>query len=143
MAIIKDLPGVKIEIAANGVALKEHQDTEIAEEERTVTRYIEAVSGQIFAVSIQLLPQFQFKGNCVFFQIYADGTWADGPVINKGEHGLVRLSEGKDTADGKVRRYQFANLERGNVSRRKVSLVLLLTSAQSATGRSDMAKHPK
>lgn len=55
MAIADSLPGVKIEVIVDGSALKEYEepDAEDNEDEQgTVTRYIEAESAKVFAVSI-------------------------------------------------------------------------------------------
>lgn len=113
MAISDALPGVKIEVIVNGAALKEHEDHELVEDRRTTTRYIEAVSGQVFAVAIKLLPSFEFKGDCVAFPIFADGTWVQAPHLYKGKSKTTYLSEGRDVGGGMVRECRFAALETG------------------------------
>ena len=113
MAIIDDLPGVVIEIIVKGTALKEYEDDELDEDERTVTRYIEAVSGQEFAVRIKRLPNCEFKGDCISFTITADGQDVDFPLLSKTKGRHTHLSEGKEEAGGYERKYRFADLETG------------------------------
>ena len=118
MAISDILPGVKIEIIVNGAALKEYEDDTVNDEERTVTRYVEAASGQVFEVLIEVSPAFKFEGERVRFQIHADGVCVDSPLIAKSAFNVTRLSEGREVAGGKVKRYRFASLETGNITSR-------------------------
>jgi hypothetical protein len=46
MAISEYLPGVVVDVQVNGTSLKEYQDPELEEQQRTTTRYVEAESGQ-------------------------------------------------------------------------------------------------
>jgi hypothetical protein len=119
MAVIDILPGVKVEVTVKGGALKEYEDPDIEEEERTVTRYIEAVSGQVFEISAIVLPNFKFKGNRISFQYFVDSTRIENISIKKNERDRNAISEGCDPGDGQIRKYRFATLEtcrRGTVS---------------------------
>ena len=117
MAIIDDIPGVRVEVIVEGSALQEHVDDDVEKSDRTITRYIKAVSDQVFAVSIELLPEFEFRGDCIGFDVYVDGVWIDGPLIRKDEYAYATLSEGRDTEDGKVKKFRFATFEPGDVPR--------------------------
>lgn len=115
MAISDSLPGVAIEILVDGRALKEYEDQD-AEEDReqdTVIRYIEAQSGKLFAVSIELLDEFEFDGTCIAFDIYVDGTFVHGPIIREFKDPRSRISEGRRIDVGKMRKYRFTTLETG------------------------------
>ena len=113
MVILADLPGVVVEVLVDGIPVKEHesQDQDQDEHDRTVTRYIEAASEQVFAVTVKLLPEFEFKGNCVVAKVFADGNYTDGAVFVKAEPARYFVSEGVDRRDGKIQKYRFAGLK--------------------------------
>lgn len=117
MAIIDDLPGVKIEVTVEGVAREEHTDPDVAEDERTITRYIEAATGQEFVVNIELLPDFEFKGTCVAFEVSIDGRQVDSPTLTKSSTFRTISSKGVELAGGMIRKYRFADLETGEFIR--------------------------
>jgi hypothetical protein len=112
MAISDDLPGIKVEVVVGGTAFTEydHDDTG---EVRTVTKYIEATSGRIFVVSIELLPSFKFKADCIAFDIEADGMMMDRPIILKTDKGRFRVVKGRRMSDTKVEKFQFSSLHTG------------------------------
>lgn len=99
-----------------GVDLKEHCDDEIAEEARTTTRYVEATSGQTFAIRMKVPRGFDFLGDGLSFEIQIDGTGLDHPLIFKGKcasKSFERYSEGVRPTKGTIRKYQFGALETG------------------------------
>lgn len=105
MAITDSLPGLAIEILVDGRALQEYEDEDADEdqEQDTVVRYIEAESGKVFAVSIELLEDFEFEGSCIAFDIFVDGTFVHGPIIRESIGCRSRISEGR-TEGGKISR---------------------------------------
>ena len=113
MAIIDELPGVMIEVTVHGEALNELREEGFVDDKRTVTRYLEAVSGQTFAISINLLPAFKFKGDAIAFRISADGKMVDTPIMLKQNIQRYAISQGLRTSDNSVRKYCFADLETG------------------------------
>lgn len=111
MAVTNGLASMKIEIIANGVAVVEHIDPDVVEDERTVARYIEAATGQEFYIQIELLPEFEFKGECAGFYISIDRVLVDTPMISKNAGFRSIKSKGVEIPGGMVRRYRFADLE--------------------------------
>lgn len=118
MAVIDILPGVQIELKANGTALKEYEDHNPKEGVRTVTRYVEVISGQEFVVSIKLLPNFVFRSDCVLFDLHADGGFTDTVAIGRAQFdsgGTSFESQGRTSGDW-LQRYRFATLETGEIT---------------------------
>ena len=107
MAVSDDLPGVEVEIVVKGKALKEYKEEHIEEDERTTTRYIEATSGQEFAIRMKLRSSFKFKGDCIAFYIGADGQSVDGIIISEEDRKHKRVSEGREEDGGFVRKYRL------------------------------------
>ncbi len=114
MVVTDDIPGLEVTVTVNDEALKEYHETGLDEGERMTTRYIEAVSGQQFAIKMRVDDSFLFKGNCISFHVYVDGQRAHAPFIKKITRTHGRISEGQNTNHGtKVKRYRFASLETG------------------------------
>ena len=98
MAISDDLPGVKVEVVVRGTKLEEH-DYDDTEEQRTITKYVEATSGQIFAVLINLLPSFEFQGGCIEFEVEADGMKMGNHIITQHSGHRSKRIEGRRLSD--------------------------------------------
>lgn len=113
MVVSEALPGLEIEITVDGCPLYEHQDPNEREtdEQRMTTRYVEVVSGQVFAISIKVLPQFQYEGDCIAFEIKADGELVADPVIRRTDDDQMSISEGLALPSGKVKKNTFADIE--------------------------------
>lgn len=112
MAVLTGLPGVVVEILVDGAALKEYETTDDdAEDDRTVTRYIEASSDQTFAVAIRLLPDFHFKDDCFGAEVEADGTRITKKGFHKRSTKRELISEGLACRNGKVQKYRFSGLK--------------------------------
>lgn len=113
MVVSEALPGLEIAITVDGIPLYEHRDpNEVEEDEpRTTTRYLEVTSGQVFAISIKVLPHFQYQGDCIAFNIRADGELVADPVIRRTDTVQAFISEGPALASGKVNKYTFADIE--------------------------------
>ncbi len=117
MAISEDAPQIEVTITVDGQAVKEYTDSELKDEDRTVNRYIEASSGQIFAVRLSIGRRFKFRSHCVAFQIEVDGKWADSAIIEMSDN-RIRISKGRNADAGtKLQRYRFASFETGEQSR--------------------------
>lgn len=116
MAISDDLPGFEVTISVNGEALKEYTDSTLQEEERTVTRYIEAVSGREFSVSLKAKKGTHFQGTCLACSLSVDGHWIQTPLLHKSDCRKADLSEtveGSRPGAGMVRRFCFSAIETG------------------------------
>ncbi|KAF2480192.1 hypothetical protein BDY17DRAFT_33815 [Neohortaea acidophila] len=114
MAISDDIPGVDVAIVVNGKPLQEHKDSILVEEERTVTRYIEAVSGQSFEVRMTTNRQTRFKGDSLAFTIFMDGKEAESALMSKEacrSRRAVRTMKGAEIATGFVKKFFFSALE--------------------------------
>lgn len=114
MAVTDLLPGVVIAVTVGGNDLQEHRDDDLEEETRTTTRYIEATSGQNFAVRIKVKQGFRFAGDALSFHVHVDGHWMHAPLISAASCTFLpnsRSSEGRLEANGELRRYQFSTLE--------------------------------
>lgn len=73
MAIHPAYPGLEVEILVDGAALPEYVDSEVVDDEETVTRYVEASSGAAFAVRCSL-PKTLFTAHSVLLAIDIDGV---------------------------------------------------------------------
>ncbi len=145
MAISDDVPGLKINITVEGVALREHEDPHGTgtEDERTVTRYVEAGSWQVFAVSIELLPEFKYVGDCIGFEIYADGVLCDDPIIRASDASQTHVNEGVPLSTGKVNKYTFAELHAGeSIPRVEQNGTLTLTQHPKAGAEDPVSPLP-
>lgn len=115
MAISDLLPGLDVSIKVNGQVLREYEGDDIEDEERTVTRYVEAVSGDTFEIELKVQQGFDFIGDALGFDIHIDGSEKlDGPLIRSkmcasGEH--TRVSQGCRVPGNKVKLYHFAALQ--------------------------------
>ncbi|KAG9591014.1 hypothetical protein KCU77_g6519, partial [Aureobasidium melanogenum] len=76
MAILDALPGVEVTVVVNDEDLHEYQESDTANREDTVTKYIEAVDGANFAVKIKVTKDFVFKGDLLCAPVRIDGTLA-------------------------------------------------------------------
>ncbi len=78
MAIFKGVDGIEVTILVDGKDLKEYVDENSQEEERTVSKYVEAVSGKSFAVRCRVSKKAKFKGDAISINVYADGKSVGG-----------------------------------------------------------------
>jgi hypothetical protein len=72
MAILRDQPGLKVEILVDGVPLQEYDYENEEIMPSVVTKYIEAKSGDNFTIRYTVLPQFHIK-HALVVQSYLDG----------------------------------------------------------------------
>lgn len=79
MAILPDNPSVQVTIRVDGADLQEHIDKELVDESGTITRYVEATTDTPFAIHIRVLPGTQMLGDCLAFDILADGH----PIVTR------------------------------------------------------------
>lgn len=116
MAISDDIPGMKVSIVGGGHALIEYEDTEVAEEECTTTRYIQATSDQQFEIHIKVAKGTKIKGDCLVCIVDVDGNSVEGTIIeaidfkNRYEKCILK---GCEIGGGMIRKFRFASLETG------------------------------
>lgn len=113
MVVSESIPGIEVEVIVGGVALKEHQDHDLEEEDRTVTRFIEATPGEIFTVRINVLPNVRFESDHIACNIYADGTWVESPLLAARDIGSPVVRGYRWLVDGRAQKCRFADLEIG------------------------------
>jgi hypothetical protein len=125
MAILDSLPGVEITVVVNGEDLHEYQDTDMEDEENTVTKYVEAVTGANFAIKITMPKGFAFGGDCLSFRVKVDGLFAKSPLIGPGDTSEIStfLVDGVTVGDENIRKLRFSELEIGMYGRRAKSSV--------------------
>ncbi|KEQ87734.1 hypothetical protein M438DRAFT_342867 [Aureobasidium pullulans EXF-150] len=114
MAILDSLPGVKVTVVVDGEDLHEYQDTDMEDEENTVTKYVEAVTGANFAIKFKGSRELEYKGEYLSLEVLVDGLCIDRPLIGrertrKGSY--TYLSEGLTVRAGYMRRLRFNTLE--------------------------------
>lgn len=131
MAISDDLPGVKVDITVNNIPLKEYENGG-DEEERATTKYVESTTGQEFAISIELLPAFEFKGDCIGFRIEADGELLSKPAIARNSLRQYCVIKGLLIDDDQVEKFKFSDIDISEVPSPTVRKQNLLTSDQIA-----------
>lgn len=117
MAITDTFPAAEAEILVNEVALQEYFDDEDAStSDRTVVRYIEAVSGADFTIRYKIDSKPKFD---VTVDIYLDDKWVAGRVV---ERSLFRISSYQQTVVGvnsnstgnwSLSKFSFADLKVG------------------------------
>lgn len=111
MAINEALPGVEITITVAGQPLQEYTEADVDEEPGTVTRYIEATSGQVFEIKVKVDRNAVLKGSHLEFQFYVDGKWIDGVLENRVHRPYS--CKGCEIASGVMRLCRFDVLETG------------------------------
>ncbi|KAK6396689.1 hypothetical protein LTR65_008587 [Meristemomyces frigidus] len=114
MAVTEELPEVEVAIFVDGVALREYEDTDIEEEDRTVTRYVEATSGKSFQIHLKVETSCKFFGDCLAFAIYIDGKKVGSPIVmekkcEKDAH--TRVTKGMQVSADRNRSFVFTSLE--------------------------------
>ncbi|THY04794.1 hypothetical protein D6D02_07885 [Aureobasidium pullulans] len=116
MAILDSLPGVEITVVVDGEDLHEYQDTDMEDEENTVTKYVEAITDANFAIKIKGSQELEYKGDCLSLDVLVDGLRIQRPLIGREatrNGGYTRLVEGLKVNAGYMRRLRFNTLETG------------------------------
>lgn len=113
-------PGLDVNLVIDGVAMQEHEDQEAENEHpfsnhKTVTRYVQAVSGANFSVDLHMQQHFPYKHHDIAVRLLLDGAVAKQPIIEKGRlqsrfthkfKGIEKLINGQ----WQLNRFAFADL---------------------------------
>ncbi|KAG4439891.1 hypothetical protein IFR05_004615 [Cadophora sp. M221] len=94
MAVLVGLPGVQITVCVNGNVLKEyetengqihHEDPAITahQEGCTVTKFIEATTGEPFTINLGVTEPFKMGSPTIVFYIFADGQLIRKPLMSE------------------------------------------------------------
>lgn len=129
MAISDDVPGLEICIVGDGRTLVEYEDKDITEEERTTTRFVQATSGQHFAILFNVAKGTNFKGDSLCCEIKIDGTVVKRHLLNKAyfrDKDYSSSLKGCEAPGEMIRKFSFASLETGNVGSNERSSTSLI-----------------
>lgn len=66
MAVHPDYPGLEVEVTVDGKPLEEYVSSDETDDPKTITRYIEAVSGTEFALKLAFGDKFPTKHDVGF-----------------------------------------------------------------------------
>ncbi|GAB7364864.1 hypothetical protein MBLNU230_g5656t1 [Neophaeotheca triangularis] len=114
MAVTDALPGVEVTVEVDGQPLKEFTDQELEEEPRTITRYVEAVSGKRFILKVEVNKHAKFHGNNYRVSVEVDGHSAQQRLINKPKKSgtpIMASIEGFLVSGTEVKEFMFSGLD--------------------------------
>lgn len=140
MVVLDRLAGVKCYVQVNGVTVQEYDDDEDVETQpgpvgeyqalRTVTKYIEAVTGAEFSIACHFSSQFKMDSPNLELRMYVDGIYTQGRVIGPHDLGSYFNLEGPiifhPSSKGSAQRfttqkYKFSKLDICTFSRFPIS----------------------
>ena len=78
MAILKDL---EVSIVVGDHEIREYEDEDSQAAPDFVTKYVEATSGDSFAINMRVLPTFHFTSHGLQWSIYVDGCYVERQVV--------------------------------------------------------------
>ncbi|EME38588.1 hypothetical protein DOTSEDRAFT_39561 [Dothistroma septosporum NZE10] len=117
MAITSSTPTITTCVKVNNASLQEYTNPATTDSGTTTTRYIEALTGQIFEIHADIAAGTPFVGDCLAFYISVDGKMADPTLtfLSGTTHtGSSVVSKGIYTAGNMVRKYRFEELGKTN-----------------------------
>lgn len=117
MAILRDQPGLEVEILVDEGPLQEYDDEDEEIVPTVVTKYIEAKSGVNFTIRYTVLPQFHVK-HALFVQSYLDGKPMESHVRSEDvirKYTSTTMTGVREAIDGKYyeRKFCFSQLDTG------------------------------
>lgn len=79
--------GIEVTVQVAGADLKEYEDEDESSDDtpKTVSRYVESVSGAAFAVKVRIPKNYKMKGNAQLFNISADGMNGDRTLCRESK----------------------------------------------------------
>jgi hypothetical protein len=90
MAILDDVPGLKVEVHVDGSALKEYDDDDGIPQPKRVTKYIEAVTGASLKIKHHFTKPFP-TNHGVTVRVRLDGQIVRKPIYRA--HSLLNDQE--------------------------------------------------
>ena len=104
MAILK---GIEASIIIGGKALTEYDDEDTgdggSDHTSEVSKYIEAVSGAEFSISITVPKSYKFKANALSFRLILDGVWVKSRFCREATLKNLRTDWHTTTAGSNVK----------------------------------------
>ncbi|KXJ96433.1 hypothetical protein Micbo1qcDRAFT_170261 [Microdochium bolleyi] len=133
MAVISNVPGIRVTVRVNGEPLTEYDDPEGESNEcGTVTKYIEATDGAEFTVVTEVLDDYNwdYKNHELGNRIYVDGKLMRAKQLRQSmSTKMLEVSGTKEklpnTGQWMFRRFKFA----------PINTVLVESSSQSGTSQ--------
>jgi len=95
MAVLEGLKGIEVTVHVDGQALHEYEDDEAERQpgaigeyqaSKTVTKYVEAVTGKEFAISIKVRAPYEMDCPTLAFWIMVDGSEVSRRVLRKQKY---------------------------------------------------------
>lgn len=114
MAILRDVPGVQVQVVVDGKALKEYDDPGSAEASTSTCKYIEAISEKNFEIHVNGDDSLAGDHD-IAIGVFADGNEIMGYNVRRGwmkSSWLIPMNCAITLIDGvlKNRRLRFSNL---------------------------------
>jgi hypothetical protein len=137
MAILTNVPGLRVEIVVNGAPLTEHEnEDDVSSDPEVMDKYIEAQVGEIFSVRVAVNEPFPTNRDLGY------KLWVDGTLVKSSYMGEATLRQHESiTMDGVRTKsssgwtswpLQFQKLVIGNPSRSQAFPRLCLPSVAHA-----------
>ncbi|KAH7085198.1 hypothetical protein BKA63DRAFT_597881 [Paraphoma chrysanthemicola] len=95
MAVHPDYPDLEVNVTVNGKPLEEYVNSDETDDPKTITRYIEAVSGAEFALELAFRDKFPTKHD-VGYEIEIDGNEVESSYCRKDSLPKVEVIKGTD-----------------------------------------------
>ncbi|KAI9730149.1 MAG: hypothetical protein M1818_008243 [Claussenomyces sp. TS43310] len=122
MAVLDSIPGIKVCIRVAGEELREyepkHDRVEGPLAEKTVIKYIEAVSDAEFDIKISVDKSYKMNCHHITFDIYIDGKAVRSPTCKASRlhrHHWSRITEGLEelgsTGGNFLKKFRFASIK--------------------------------
>ncbi|KAI1411290.1 hypothetical protein F5Y13DRAFT_65199 [Hypoxylon sp. FL1857] len=103
MAVLEDVPGIKVTVRIGGVDCTEYDDPEVPEQQPaqpTSLKYIESPDDAKFAICVAVDDSYKwgYKNHVLSFVTFVDSEWIESPIVRSqsltnGQY--ERLTEGK------------------------------------------------
>lgn len=103
------LPGVRVFIRTHGTPLKEYVDSDTPDNDKTVTRYIQATDEAVFDIHFEIDRGVIPKGQSLSLECYVDGHFVDGPLVSDKDRTCT--SVGKQISPTMLKQYCFGKLD--------------------------------
>ncbi|KAI1330580.1 hypothetical protein F5Y16DRAFT_362198 [Xylariaceae sp. FL0255] len=122
MAILEDVPGIKVEVCTNGRPLTEFQDPHAQDEDADLaacpmtSTYIECINNAEFSVDIKVDNTYEwgYRNHVLVATVYVDGKHVRGSVLREGDASHRRIT-GREVfseayGNWNLRRFKFTTV---------------------------------
>jgi hypothetical protein len=122
MVNLEEFPGISVTVCVEGKPLKEYSDDAITDEDGTVIRYIEAVTGKNFEVHLGVEKGTNITRSHIGCHVRVDGSFVGYPLILKSNFSKAnfnKIIDGRYVDADTVQKLSFATLDTGNLFGRR------------------------